>query len=76
MGTPMNSYLSKERTSGASELKPLTVTVRVAKKLTGLGHTTVYALIKDGTLRTTRVRGRRLIHFSSIEKLVGKDEAA
>jgi excisionase family DNA binding protein len=47
--------------------------VREARKLTGLGNTTVYALIADGTLKTTKVRTRRLIYYDSIEKLVGRD---
>lgn len=62
--------------AGAQGPKPLTVTVREARKLTGLGNTTVYALIADGTLKTTKVRTRRLIYYDSIEKLVGKASEA
>jgi excisionase family DNA binding protein len=68
--------LSQNERSGASGLKPLTVTVQQARRLTGLGNTTVYALIGDGTLESVLVRGRRLILFDSIEKLVGRSSEA
>jgi excisionase family DNA binding protein len=50
-------------------LKPLTVTVRVARQITGLGNTTIYQLIADGVLESTKVRNKRLINFQSLERL-------
>jgi hypothetical protein len=50
--------------------KPLTVTVGTAKKLSGLGNTTIWALIKDRTLETVHVGRRRLIIFRSLEALL------
>lgn len=50
--------------------KPLTVTVGTAKKLSGLGNTTIWALIKDRTLETVHVGRRTLVTFRSLEALL------
>ena len=49
---------------------PLTVTVATAKRLSGLGNTTIWALIKDQTLETVHVGRRTLITFRSLEALL------
>jgi hypothetical protein len=43
------------RAIAQSELKPLTVTVATARKISGLGNTTIWALIKARKLETVRV---------------------
>ena len=53
-------------------LKPVSVTIEEAKRLTGLGRTTLYALMAEGKLKTTTIGRRRLVLYSSIEKLVGE----
>jgi hypothetical protein len=50
--------------------KPLTVTVATARKLSGLGNTTLWGLIKDRTLETVHVGRRTLITFRSLEALL------
>jgi excisionase family DNA binding protein len=50
--------------------KPLTVTVAMARKISGLGNTTIWALIKSGKLEAVRVRRRRLIVYRSLERLL------
>ena len=50
--------------------KPLTVTVSTAKRLSGLGNTTIWALIKDQTLETVHVGRRTLITYHSLEALL------
>ena len=50
--------------------KPLTVTVATAKRLSGLGNTTIWALIKDQTLETVHVGRRTLITYRSLETLL------
>jgi hypothetical protein len=50
--------------------KPLTVTVATAKRLSGLGNTTIWALIKDQTLETVHVGRRTLITYHSLEALL------
>lgn len=49
---------------------PLTLTVAQTKELTGLGHSTVWALITAGTLESTTIGRRRLVLTSSLLKLV------
>ena len=63
----LSTGLSDYETHGA---KPLTVTVGTAKQLSGLGNTTIWALIKDQTLETVRVGRRRLITYRSLEALL------
>jgi excisionase family DNA binding protein len=55
--------------------KPITVTVATAKKLSGLGDTTLWALIKEGKLEPVRIGRRTLVTFSSLEALLapGRD---
>jgi excisionase family DNA binding protein len=50
--------------------KPIAVTIQAARMLTGLGNTTLWKLIGDGTLATVRVGRRRLILYTSIEALL------
>lgn len=49
---------------------PLTVTVQEARRLSGLGLTTVYKLIGEGQLRTVKVRGRTLVRYESLKSLL------
>jgi excisionase family DNA binding protein len=80
MGTQITDLPCEDRTQGAGNnvvesvhgvpaLKPLTVTVRVARQITGLGNTTIYQLMADGVLESTKVRNKRLISFQSLERL-------
>jgi excisionase family DNA binding protein len=50
--------------------KPLVVTLTRARAITGLGHSTLYRLLGDGTLESCKVGKRRLISYASIERLV------
>lgn len=56
--------------SSASDLKPLTVTVATARKISGLGNTTIWDLIKNKKLETIRINRRRLITVRSLEALL------
>ena len=51
-------------------IKPLTVTVKTACKLIGVGNTTMWALIKEGRVKTTSVGRRRLVTYASLESLL------
>ncbi len=59
--------LSHHESLGA---KPLTVTVAMAREISGLGNTTIWALIKSKKLELVRVHRRRLIIYRSLEKLL------
>jgi excisionase family DNA binding protein len=50
--------------------KPISVTVKTAREITGLGNTTIYELIKRGELKTVSIGRRRLILFDSLEELI------
>lgn len=49
----------------------LTLTVSEACEVSGLGRSSVYELIKAGTIPTSRVAGRRLILVEPFKKLLG-----
>ena len=61
----LSAGLSDYETHGA---KPLTVTVGTAKKLSGLGNTTLWRLIKQ--LEIVHVGRRTLITYRSLEALL------
>jgi excisionase family DNA binding protein len=64
-----DSNMRKRPDIPENSLKPLAVTVPVALQITGIGRTTLYGLIEDGTLESVTVRRRRLINFASLERL-------
>jgi hypothetical protein len=66
----MSHQIKDVRASTAQELKPLTVTVATAKKISGLGNTTIWSLIKRGKLESVHVGRRTLVTFCSIEALL------
>ena len=54
-------------------VKPITVTIPTARNISGLGNTTIWALIKAGKLETVSVGRRRLIIFRSLERLLSPE---
>jgi excisionase family DNA binding protein len=54
----------------SSHRDPLSVSVREACRLIGVGNTTLWALIKDGRVRTTRIGRRRLVIYASLQELM------
>jgi excisionase family DNA binding protein len=50
--------------------KPLAVPVKAACQLVGVGHTTMWALIKEGRVKTVSVGRRRLVIYASLEALL------
>jgi excisionase family DNA binding protein len=54
----------------APTLKPLTVTVKQARSLSGLGCSTLYKLMADGTLMRRKIGSRTLINYESLERLL------
>ena len=51
-------------------MKPIAVTFASAKKLSGLGLTTLWGLAKEKRIETVRVGRRTLITFRSLEALL------
>lgn len=59
-----------------TDATPITMSVKRFQEVSGLGHTTVYHLIKTGALRSVKIMGKRLIVVESYHRLVREAEAA
>ena len=57
-------------TEPVSAFRPITVSVKEACRLIGVGNTTLWAMIKDGRLKTIRIGRRRLVVYASIRALL------
>jgi excisionase family DNA binding protein len=58
------------------DARPLAVSVKMACKLVGVGNTTMWALIKNGRVKTVRIGRRRLIIYTSLERLLILEDTA
>jgi excisionase family DNA binding protein len=56
--------------------RPVLVTVKKARALTGLGNTKIYELIGKKKLKSITIGRRRLIEYASIENLIKTDAEA
>jgi Helix-turn-helix domain len=54
-------------------LEPLSCSIKETKRITSLGETKIYELMKSGRLERTRIGGRTLISYRSIRRLVEGD---
>jgi excisionase family DNA binding protein len=52
--------------------EPLAYTIADFCRLIGIGRTTAYAMIADGTLPTAKIRGRRLVPRDAALALLSK----
>jgi excisionase family DNA binding protein len=68
--------LKRMTTDEQTRLEPLTVTVQEARRLTGLGNTTIYKLIGQGKLRVTKIGARTLVIYPSLKSLLENAPAA
>jgi excisionase family DNA binding protein len=50
--------------------KPIPVTIPTARKISGLGNTTVWKLIGEKKLATVKVGRRVLVTYESLERLL------
>jgi hypothetical protein len=53
-------------------LKPLTVTVKVAREVIGTGATKMWELIREGEVETIKIGRRTLVIFASLENLIAR----
>ena len=73
---PCDDLVRRARIPASDELciaKPLAVTVAMARRISGLGNTILWALIKDRRLQTVRIGRRTLINYRSLEMLLEPD---
>jgi hypothetical protein len=54
-------------------IKPLAVPVKAACQLVGLGHTSMWGLIRAGKVKTISIGRRRLVIYESLEALLSND---
>ena len=54
----------------------LAVSIEDAGAMCGIGRTTLYAALNDGTLRSIKVGRRRLIPISALEAWLARHEVA
>jgi len=66
--------MSATGTNPASDVKPLTVTVHTARKISGLGNTTIWKLIKERKLEAVYVGRRTLVTVRSLEQLLSPQD--
>jgi hypothetical protein len=57
----------------ALDWKPLTITIATARRVSGLGNTKIWELIKDRKLETVRIGRRTLVTYRSMEALLAPD---
>ncbi|MDR6787652.1 excisionase family DNA binding protein [Sphingomonas sp. BE138] len=59
--------------AGASTTRPpLTVTVKEALAMIGIGRTSFYELIAGGEITTVKIGRRRLVHVESLRRLAAE----
>lgn len=56
--------------NGMEHSTQITCTVRQACAMTGLGRTTLFAKLADGSLESTTVGRRRLIKVASLKRML------
>jgi predicted DNA-binding transcriptional regulator AlpA len=54
--------------------KPLGVSIEAACKLTGIGRTLMFELIKCGRVKTVKIGRRRVVIYASLETLCAYPE--
>jgi hypothetical protein len=59
--------------SESAEPKPITVTFQAAKKISGLGLTSLWSLAKEKKIETVHVGRRTLIVYASLERLLSPE---
>jgi excisionase family DNA binding protein len=51
-------------------MEPLTVNIREAERVTGLGRTTLKAMVRSGELPSVKVGRKRLIYWQSLKAVL------
>jgi len=61
-----------ERTDHVASAAPMLVSIKDARKIMGLGNSTVYKLIASGDLTVVKIGGRTLIETATLRDLITK----
>ncbi|QNQ09638.1 helix-turn-helix domain-containing protein [Sphingomonas alpina] len=72
-GIEERKHLAEEALASQQELpaEPISVRVATAVKLTGIGRSTLYELIKSGQVETVKIGRSTFIPYRSLKKLIG-----
>ena len=62
--------------AGDGPMRPITVRIREACRITGIGRSKLYELIQAGELQTIKVGSITLIPVASIDRFLSAQEAA
>ncbi|MBP7136170.1 MAG: helix-turn-helix domain-containing protein [Sphingomonadaceae bacterium] len=55
-------------------MKPITVSIKKFCKLTGVGRSTAFSLIREGEIDAVRIgRRKTLVTYASVEKLIERN---
>lgn len=68
---PRTSSLQNLQASATATAKVMTVRIPEACRLTGIGRSKLYELIKDGRIRTVKVGAITLIPLQSLANFLG-----
>jgi len=64
--------MDTQPTAPDGEIRPLFLSVKETRKRLSLGHTSVYALIKSGRLKSCLFGRKRLVEAASVEALASE----
>jgi hypothetical protein len=73
---PTSDRERKPRRTTEPHVEPILTSLAGAKVVTGLGGTSIWALIKQGELRTVKFGRRTMIVVSSIHEMIARRQAA
>ena len=59
--------------SAAAEIKPLSVRISAAVKMTGIGRSKLYELIQEGAIDIVKIGSSTLIPVDSLERLLERN---
>jgi excisionase family DNA binding protein len=67
---PMRNDAQEGVRNLAAQPEPITISIKEALRISGLGLTKIYELINDGRLETVKVDNRRLVNYESLKSLL------
>jgi len=67
-----NGRVPQIRPADPRDVEPICVRIAAAVKLTGIGRSTLYELIKEGELETIKVGRSTFIRYASLKRLFEK----
>ena len=67
-----NGQVPQSQSNDPHDVEPICVRIAAAVKLTGIGRSTLYELIKAGELETIKVGRSTFIRYASLKRLFEK----